>query len=144
MCNFFNVLLYSQYFVQFNVPTSETEVIKYCKQNIEVLLNIVAIKICKCTKIWKKMRKIPSDFGKIYNILTLASIICIDKPSGNCKIVSQYFIKMLFSIETPGLLTHPFLWLVMVQSHISISLYLYVFAFYLINSSLLKETIISG
>ena len=38
---------------------------------------------------------ISSDFGYVSNILTLPSIICAGKQSGDCKIPSRYFSKML-------------------------------------------------
>ena len=38
---------------------------------------------------------ISSDFGYVSNILTLLSVICVDKRSGGFNISSRYFSKML-------------------------------------------------
>ena len=38
---------------------------------------------------------VSSDSEYVSNILTLPSIICADKRSGGCKILSRYFSKML-------------------------------------------------
>ena len=43
--------------------------------------------------------RISSDLGYVSNTLSFPSIIYVDKPIGGCKILSQYFSRMLLILR---------------------------------------------
>ena len=65
-----------------------------------VLLNIITSTVwsLQMPENWGQKLIISSDFECVSNILTLPSIICVHKRSGDCKISTRYFSKMLLLI----------------------------------------------
>ena len=62
---------------------------------VAVLLKLIAIKVCTCTKIQDKSFTFSSHFGYGPSILSFNSIVYVDKRSVSIKTSSQYFSKML-------------------------------------------------
>ena len=76
------------------VLTREIEVIKCRKQNMAVLLKLIAIKVCSLNAQKYKVKTYNFFrlclYGYVPNILSSPSIICVDNRSGGFKISAWY------------------------------------------------------